>query len=160
MFSNRTRTKGRRWCTTPLLYHPERYSWIYATGRERKEDGKTLVCDKRDRAITCAFCRDLVLFKGKWSLAKSCFKQNYCHACHTRFAVFFPLPYCCVSSLLPQPAHQGDMHRTYGIFKHFFSLICSYKELIRRIHGTCDCLALKKINLAKSEGLIWIILRK
>ena len=40
------------------------------------------------------------LFKGKWSLAKSCFKQNYCHACHTRFAVFFPLPSCCVSSLM------------------------------------------------------------
>ena len=38
------------------------------------------------------------LFKGKWSLAKSCFKQNYCHACHTRFAVLFPLPSCCVSS--------------------------------------------------------------
>ena len=31
-------------------------------------------------------------FKGKWSLAKSYFKQNYCHACHTRFAVFLPLP--------------------------------------------------------------------
>ena len=41
------------------------------------------------------------LFKRKWSLAKSYFKQNYCHACHTRFAVFFPLPSCCVSSLIP-----------------------------------------------------------
>ena len=39
------------------------------------------------------------LFKRKWSLAKSYFKQNYCHPCHTRFAVFFPLPSCCVSSL-------------------------------------------------------------
>ena len=39
------------------------------------------------------------LLKRKWSLAKSYFKQNYCHACHTRFAVFFPLPSCCVSSL-------------------------------------------------------------
>ena len=39
------------------------------------------------------------LFKRKWSLAKSYFKQNYCHVCHTRFAVFFPLPSCCVSSL-------------------------------------------------------------
>ena len=37
------------------------------------------------------------LFKGKWSLAKSYFKQKYCHACHTRFAVFFPLLSCCVS---------------------------------------------------------------
>ena len=24
----------------------------------------------------------------------------FCHACHTRFAVFFPLPSCCVSSLI------------------------------------------------------------
>ena len=40
------------------------------------------------------------LFKGKWCLAKSYFKQNCCHGCHTRFAVFFPLPSCCVSSLI------------------------------------------------------------
>ena len=38
------------------------------------------------------------LFKGKWSLSKRYFKQNHCHSCHTRFAVFFPLPSCCVSS--------------------------------------------------------------
>ena len=31
------------------------------------------------------------LFKGEWSSAEKFFKQNYCHACHTRFAVFFPL---------------------------------------------------------------------
>ena len=42
------------------------------------------------------------LFKRKGSLTKSYFKQNYCHACHTRFAVFFPLPSCCVSSLISQ----------------------------------------------------------
>ena len=35
------------------------------------------------------------LFKRKGSLTKSYFKQNYCHPCHTRFAVFFPLPSCC-----------------------------------------------------------------
>ena len=58
--------------------------------------------------ITYAFCRDIHLtlkftslyrnipFKGEWSLAKSWFKQNYCHACYTRFAVFFPLPSGCV----------------------------------------------------------------
>ena len=85
--------------------------WVYATGRQEEEDGRTLVCDKRDKAISYVFCRDLHLtsmfsglsqkdlFKGRWILAKSYFKQNYCHACHTRFAVFFPLPFCCVSSL-------------------------------------------------------------
>ena len=30
-------------------------------GRQKEEDGKTLVCDKRDRAITHVFCRDLHL---------------------------------------------------------------------------------------------------
>ena len=40
------------------------------------------------------------LFKGKWWLAKSYFKQICCHGCHTRFAVFFPLPSCCVSLLI------------------------------------------------------------
>ena len=40
-------------------------------------------------------------------MAKSYFKQN-CHACHTRFAVFFPLPFCCVSSLLFSGTGNGD----------------------------------------------------
>ena len=128
MFSNRTLTKGRRWCTTPLLYHPERYSWVYSIGRERKEDGKTLVWQTWQgyyvRVLTWSGPLQKELFKGKWSLTKSCFKQNYCHACQTRFAVFFAIPSCCViSSLLPHPVHQGGMHCTYGIFKHFSILI-------------------------------------
>ena len=52
---------------------------------------------QRDRNITYMFCRDLHLtlmfsglsqkhlFKGRWSLKQICFKQNYCHPCHTRF---------------------------------------------------------------------------
>ena len=32
-----------------------------ATGRQREEDGKKFVCDKRDWAIACEFCRDLHL---------------------------------------------------------------------------------------------------
>ena len=31
---------------------------VHATGRQEEDDGKTLVCDKRDRAVTCVFCRD------------------------------------------------------------------------------------------------------
>ena len=61
--------------------------WVYATGRQKEEDGKTFVCDKRDRAITGIFCRDRHLtfmisgllqkdlFKGRWSLEESFFKQ-------------------------------------------------------------------------------------
>ena len=31
------------------------------------------------------------LFKGMWSLGEGFFEHNYCHACHTRFAVDFPV---------------------------------------------------------------------
>ena len=34
------------------------------------------------------------LFKGRWNLRQIFFKQIYCHTCHTRFAVFFPLLSC------------------------------------------------------------------
>ena len=68
------------------------------------------MCDKRDRAITWVFCRELHillmcsgllqkhLFDRKWGLAENFFKQIIGHACHARFAVFFP--YYCVSTLV------------------------------------------------------------
>ena len=72
-------------------------------------------CDKRERAITYMFSYRKLhltimftsllqkdLLKGRWSLRQIFFKQNNCHACHTSFAVFFSLPFCCVSSLLPK----------------------------------------------------------
>ena len=31
------------------------------TGRQKEEDGRTLLCDKRDKAISYVFCRDLHL---------------------------------------------------------------------------------------------------
>ena len=37
------------------------YQWAYATGRQEEEDGRTLVCDKRDKAVSYVFCRDLHL---------------------------------------------------------------------------------------------------
>ena len=68
----------------------------------RKKRTPTLVCDKRNRAINWVFCRDLhlslmfsgllqkYLFKWRWSLAKSFFKQNYCRrACHKRWPSSF-----------------------------------------------------------------------
>ena len=85
---------------------------VYATARQKEEDGETPVRDKRDRPVTYVFCgwsslklmwsgllqKDFV--KGGWSTAEKLFKQNYCHARHTKFAVFFLLLSCCVSSLL------------------------------------------------------------
>ena len=38
------------------LVQDNNYS-IYTTGQQKEEDGKTFVCDKRDRAITCMSCR-------------------------------------------------------------------------------------------------------
>ena len=105
------------WCWK-VFFHREDFNNIIVVSLHnrmtKKEDGKTLVCDKRDRPMTYAFCGDLHLsqcflvfykktpFKGGWSLPEMFFKQNYCHTCHTRFAVFFPLPSCRISSLLPE----------------------------------------------------------
>ena len=47
-----------------------------------------------------------------YSLLKSYFKQNYCHACHTRFAVFYPLPSCCV--FVTTMKQMGD-HRAFQV---------------------------------------------
>ena len=74
-------------------------------GMTKKEDSKTLV---GDRPMTYAFWGDLHLSqcflvfykKTGWSLSEMFFKQNYCHACHTRFVIFFPLLSCHISSLL------------------------------------------------------------
>ena len=78
-----------------VAYSPT--EWVYAT------DG-TLGRDKHDRAITCSSTNINVfwslkkdLFKGKGSLAKSYFKQNYCHVSPKRFAVRLPVPGKCSS---------------------------------------------------------------
>ena len=66
---------------------------------------------KRGRAITRVFFRYLhltVMFSGllqkdvlkeRLSLVESFLEHNYCHACHAMFAVLFPLPSYCVSSV-------------------------------------------------------------
>ena len=86
--------------------------WVYATGRQKEEDGKTFVCDKRDRAITGMFCRDrhltwfLVFYKKiclkEGEVWRKVFSNNNIIVTfvNTRFAVFFPLRSCCVSSPL------------------------------------------------------------
>ena len=66
------------------------------------------------------------LFKGKWWLAKSYFKQICCHSCHTRFAVFFPLPSCCVSSLIIQL-----LNDSWLILSWHYCTVCAARA------GTC-----------------------
>ena len=85
------------------------------------------------------------LFKGKWSLAKSYFKQNYGHACHTRFAVVFPLPSCCVSSLMIVQGSSAYM----GYIFHLFSLQVYQRE---KIHESSSLHALAPLFfLARKE---------
>ena len=64
------------------------------------------------------------LSKEKWGLAKSYFKLNYCHDCHTRLAVFFSLPSCCVSSLMTkwQQGALGDFGPSGYVFKRELNL--------------------------------------
>ena len=94
------------------------------------------------------FCRDLHLtlrlsrllqkdlFKGKWSLGKSCLKQNYCSACHTRFAVFFLLPSCCESLVsflnVSQPGCLGSV--VYKFHSSWLRL-CFLRRIKKR---SCD----------------------
>ena len=90
------------------------------------------------------------LFKGKWCLAKSYFKQNCCHGSHTRFAVFFPLPSCCVSSLILDSRTRLNfikLHSTLFFFTRKVSMVIYIEEdwaLSRSQNGnwhsiTCLC---------------------
>ena len=65
------------------------------------------------------------LLKKKWSLAKCCFKQNYCHACHTRFAVFFTSPSSSQHSQreLGIPVMWGSLYSLYLTYKFFMWFI-------------------------------------
>ena len=107
-----------------------------------------LVREKHDRAINCVFCRDFHLklmlsglykknlFKGEWSLAKSYFKQNYCHTCQTRFVVFFLLPSCCVSSL-EKDGYRAAITPSFNILIQVYpSLLEVYDDSDEERHNT------------------------
>jgi len=79
------------------------------------------------------------LFKGGWSLAEKLFKQNYCHACHTRFAVFFPLPSCYVSSLIT--AHNAPREAIWLVDRYFAGKkikTLSHGSLLLCLQETCS----------------------
>ena len=86
---------GIDWCITtgfPRKIVSLRYRTAERRGRQNAYVWKTW-----QPYYLCAFGGDLHLsdcflvfymkmFKGGWSSAEKFFKQNYCHACHTRFA--------------------------------------------------------------------------
>ena len=67
--------------------------------RKKRTVKRLCVTNVTGLAITSVFCRDFFLtilrsglfqkdmFKARWSLVENVFKHNYCHACHTRFAI-------------------------------------------------------------------------
>ena len=106
---------GRLW--NWLSLHPDN-----TKAHQEEEDGKSFVWDKRDMAVTYEHaCFVMILsfshclqvsykktcLKGGNGLAETFFRHNhFCHACHTGFAVFFPiLPSYCVSLLKQSKTH-------------------------------------------------------
>ena len=86
-------------------------------------NGKTLVCDKRDRAINCEFVVNLTLmfsglfkndlFDGNWRLAESFFKQNLSHKVCRLLSSSVPLH----NRELKQRTffHDGGLHSVRGM---------------------------------------------
>ena len=90
---------NKRNCYPPYPDH-------YLNNRTAERRGRQIACAWRMwqgynlRVLSCSSLAPTFsgllqkdLFKEKLSLAKSYFKQNYCHAFHTRFAIFS----CCVA---------------------------------------------------------------
>ena len=71
-------------------------------------------------------------------MAESFFKQNYCHACHTRFAVIFPLPSCGVGSLL-RIDREGMMYTQYMmcVVQNKRSLLCDDMKCMKTMLLAC-----------------------
>ena len=72
-------------------------------GRQREEDNKRFVRDRRDRAIICGFCQDLELtwlrccltkrsFARKVKFGGRLFKHKFCHAVTKGLPSSFPRP--------------------------------------------------------------------
>ena len=93
------------------------------------------------------------LFKGRCSLEKRFFKQNYCHACHTGFAVVFPLPSCCVSSLFVEDRALSSKQTSLLIQVHckfFFFLRLSLPFKLRYLYTAEQRLRLKQPSIMKT----------
>ena len=96
------------------------------------------------------------LFKGGCRSAEMFFQQNYCHACHTRFAVFFPLPSCCVSSLI---SLEDCLTERIMVFLSYWLLYLWNIEQKNCIYNTNKIWAeLFKAGVKLTQGLchIWI----
>ena len=88
-------------------------------------NGKTLVCDKRDRAINCEFVVNLTLmfsgllkkdlFDGNWRLAESFFKQNLSHKVCRLLSSSVLLHITNTLSLISARNNRKGRNKVYGI---------------------------------------------
>ena len=86
------------------------------------------------------------LFKERWSLEKSYFKQNYSHACHTRLAVFFPLQSCCVSSQMTFSTSNNSLDNFTCWYAQFWK-----KQTTYPMRGWCS------LQICISRRLLWLL---
>ena len=117
----------RNWliCEFPL----ENVLWVYATGRQNACVWRTW---QGYYLLVLSWSSLTSMFSGllQCSFAKSCFKQNYCHACHARFDVFFPVPSCCVSSVMTLMSETAAYVIMFVLVFKNKHLLCSFNLLI------------------------------
>ena len=88
------------------------------------------------------------------------FKQDYCHTCDTRFAIFYPLPSYCSSSLFVRMAQQQTKQRNCA--KKISAKFCKttlkwITKWMKRKHVKCSGLFHRKscnVNGRHSQGLM------
>ena len=88
------------------------------------------------------------------------FKQDYCHTCDTRFAIFYPLPSYCLSSLFVRMAQQQTKQRNCA--KKIPAKFCKttlkwITKWMKRKHVKCSGLFHRKscnVNGRHSQGLM------
>ena len=88
--------------------HAQRHKWVYVTGRQNARVWQTwqgyylrvLSWSSHNISVFWSFTKRSVKRKVKFGEKLFQIKLFICHACHTRFAVFFSLRSCCISSPL------------------------------------------------------------
>ena len=83
-----------------VAYSREELVWYYSDFR-RKDGGKKRTAKRMCVTIVTGLSLAFLSWSSFYTNVFRPFtKQNYCHACHTTFGVFFSLSSCCISSLI------------------------------------------------------------
>ena len=137
---------------------PYWFSWLYSTSASWKWCLRNMTAERRGRQNVCVWqtWQGYSLRVLSWSLLiivfLSCLKESevwektfkyYCRALHSSFAVFFPLPSFCVSSVMCLKVGITDFCRTMvsvtlGIFltltKYLIASFILLSQLVSALH--------------------------